>query len=166
VVAQVSSMKTSRCGFSPDCCARQARRAAATSGRSRSAACAVFFSRQPAGLEKAADRRRADVDVVGRQPDLELGDGDVGRCGQQRLHPFGVVSELRPPAAAHRIGLERACAPPALHQLDHAARADREVGRGRPARGAGLDRTHHPFPQIQRIRSRHAWLASSIQQPG
>ena len=43
VVAQVSSMNTSRSGLKSRWPSRQARRAAATSGRSCSAACCVFF---------------------------------------------------------------------------------------------------------------------------
>jgi hypothetical protein len=48
VVAQVSSMNTSRSGLKAGGRARQARRAAATSGRSCSAACRVFFRVRPA----------------------------------------------------------------------------------------------------------------------
>jgi hypothetical protein len=158
-------MKTIRSGLNAGCCARQARLAAATSGRSCSAACAVFFSRQPTGDEETADRRRADLDAFGREPGLQFGDGNVRRRRQQRVDPLGVVSELGPAAATNRIGRKRPPLLPALQQLDDAARADVELRRGCPPRGAGLDRTHHPFPQIHRIRSRHSWLASSIQQP-
>jgi hypothetical protein len=157
-------MNTSRSRLNSGCWARQAPRAAATSGRSCSAAWAVFFSRQPASLEETADRRRADRDAVGRQPGLQLGDGDVGRRRQQRVDQVGMVGKLGRPAAGGWSGLEAGSAP-ALHQLDHAARADLKLGRGGAPRGAGFDRAHHPFAQIQRIRSRHPSLASSIQQP-
>ena len=103
-----------------------------------------FFSRQPAGLEEPADRRRADRDAIGRQPAPQFGDGAVRGGRQQRVDPFGVVGEL---------------------QLDNAARADVELRGGRSSRGASLDRAHHPFAQIHRIRSRHPSLASSLQQP-
>lgn len=101
-------MNTSCAGFSSGCCARQVRLAAATSGRSCSAAWAVFFSRQPAGGKEAADRGRADRDVLGRQPGLQLGDGEVRFGRQERRDPLGMVGELGALPAPDLVGLERA----------------------------------------------------------
>ena len=56
------------------CHTRQRPRAAATSGRSCSAACAVFFSRQAMGQEEAAERRAAGLDTTAGQ----------GGCGALR----------------------------------------------------------------------------------
>jgi hypothetical protein len=124
-----------------------------------------FFSRQPAGGKEAADRGWADLDVLGRQAGLQLGDGEVRFGRKERLDPLGMVGELGALPAADLVGLERAALAPALHQLDHEARADVVLGGGRVARYTTLDRPHHPFAQIHRIRSRHSQLASSIQQP-
>ena len=88
----------SHSGLSAGCGAREARRAA-TSGRSCSAACTVSFSRQPASLEEAADRRRADRMRAAAEPVLQLGDGAMRRHCQQRLDPRDVIGELGPPPA-------------------------------------------------------------------
>jgi hypothetical protein len=157
-------MNTSRAAFKTGCRARQARRAAATSGRSCSAACWVFFSSHATSGEKATDRGRADLDSVGRQPVAQFGERKVRLSRQERVHPLGVRGQLRTLAAADPIGRERAAAAPALHQLDHEARADLELGGGRPPRCPSLHGAHYPRAQIHRIRSCHPSLASSIQQ--
>jgi hypothetical protein len=144
---------------------RQARRAAATSGRSRSAACWVFFSRQARGDQEPPEGRPAHRNARGRQPAAQFADREVRLGRQHRLHARRVPCQLRTLAPADALGLQRAMPAPALHQLDHEARADLELGRGRPARRPGLDRAHHPFAQIHRIRSCHSSLASLTQQP-
>jgi hypothetical protein len=165
VVAQVSSMNTSRSGLNSGCRARQARRAAATSGRSCSAACWVFFSRQPGGGEEAANPGPAGRDPLIRQPVAQLGDREVRLGRQQRAQSLAVRRERGPFPAPDPVRLDRAALVPALHQLDHAADADLELGRGRPARCPGRDRAHHPLAQIHGIRSCPSSLASFIQQP-
>jgi hypothetical protein len=50
----------------------------------------------------------AHLDACGREPGLQFGDGAVGRRRQQRVDQLGVVGELGAPAAADRIGRQRA----------------------------------------------------------
>src|SRR5258707_8777924 len=61
VVTDVSSIKTSRFARKDDCSAFSSARAAATSGRSCSAACSVFFERDAVPLVKPPDRGSADL---------------------------------------------------------------------------------------------------------
>jgi hypothetical protein len=152
-------------GLRAGCCVRQARRAAATSGRSCSAACCVFFSREPRSDQEAAERRAAHRDPRCRQPAAQLGDRQFRLGRQERLDPLTMRREGRALAAADALGLERAPRTPALHQLDHEADAHLELGRSRTARQPRLDRAHDARPQIHRIRSCHPWLASFAQQP-
>ncbi len=56
VLVPVSSMKTSSLASRAGCSAFHVCRASATSGRSRSAACSVFFEADPVPLEEPADR--------------------------------------------------------------------------------------------------------------
>src|SRR5665647_1341749 len=67
VVTAVSSMKTRRGASSLDCSTFNSARAAATSGRSCSAACRVFFERDVVAFVEAPDRGR-----TGFQPLLGL----------------------------------------------------------------------------------------------
>jgi hypothetical protein len=158
-------MNTSRSGLNPGCWERQAARAAATSGRSCSAACWVFFFRQPGGGEEAANPGPAGRDPFMRQPVAQLGDREVRLGRQQRAQSLAVRRERGPFPAPDPVRLDRAALVPALHQLDHEADADLELGRGRPPRYPALHRAHHPLAQIHRIRSCHPLLASSTQQP-
>src|SRR5437867_7945304 len=73
----VSSMKTSRFGSSRGCRLRNAARAAATSGRSCSAACRLFFEGQLQMPQKAEDRGETDLNLVLRQSGCDLGQRDI-----------------------------------------------------------------------------------------
>jgi hypothetical protein len=152
-------MNTRHSALSAACRSRQAARAAATSGRSCSAACRVFFSRQPGGDEEATEPGAAHRDAVCGQPLPQLGDRQIRLRRQERAHPLAVRRERRALGAADPIRLHRAAAPPTLHRLDHEANADLELCSGRPPRPAVLHRAHHALAQIYRIRSCHPWLA-------
>jgi hypothetical protein len=72
VLLAVSSMNTSRAGFSMSCAFLQRRRARATSGRCCSAACRAFFIGEIMSLGKPPDRSAAagDVSLTHRGHDL------------------------------------------------------------------------------------------------
>ena len=70
-------MKTSRFGSSLGCLLRKARRSAATSGRSCSAACRLFFKGQLQMTQEAKDRCLTDLDPPLRQHGLEFCQRDV-----------------------------------------------------------------------------------------
>src|ERR1700681_2394308 len=73
----VSSMNTSFLGSSLVCRRCNVLRAAATSGRSCSAARRLFFKGQLQMMQKPGDRRLADRDLLLCQPGLELRQRDV-----------------------------------------------------------------------------------------
>src|SRR6266478_8746096 len=70
-------MKTSRFGSSLGCCFCKALRAAATSGRSCSAARRLFFKGQLQMMQKSGDRRLTDLHLLLRQNGLELRQRDI-----------------------------------------------------------------------------------------
>jgi len=77
-------MKTRRRGSSWGCAARQACLRAATSGRSCSLACAVFFEGLPVAIEHAPDRaRRKPLTVHPLQMGGDLRQRDVDGLGDQ-----------------------------------------------------------------------------------
>jgi hypothetical protein len=84
VDAPVSSMKTRRCGSSSACVARQACLCTATSGRSCSLACAVFFERHGVAIEEPPNRACCEPLAV---PPLQMAGNlkqrDVVRLGEE-----------------------------------------------------------------------------------
>ena len=72
VVAAVSSMKISCFGSRVSCSFRKALRAAATSGRSCSAACTLFFKGQVDVAEEPRNPRLAHLHLFFRQANLKL----------------------------------------------------------------------------------------------
>src|ERR1700710_2323486 len=81
VEAPVSSMKTRRFGSRSGWAANQARRRAATSGRSCSAACAVFFEGHAVAVEAAPDGAGPERDaVLGPQQFGQFDQADVLLC--------------------------------------------------------------------------------------
>ena len=89
----VSSMKTRRRASSLDCLAFSSARAAATSGRSCSAACNVFFERNGVAFVEAPDRRRPDLQPLpGLQPRANLIERQVRLLGDQIEQPLPMPS--------------------------------------------------------------------------
>src|SRR5215207_4210043 len=89
VEALVSSMKTSRFRSSVGCSFRKVLRAAATSGRSCSAACRLFFKGQ-VHTQKPEDRRLADCHLVLGQVALNFQQRDVRLFRYQLPDPIGM----------------------------------------------------------------------------
>src|SRR5436305_949829 len=116
VVVPVSSMKTSWAGSSPGCSSRQRWRAAATSGRVCSEACAVFFKADAAPIEEPPNRgnRRPETAIL-LQPYAYLIQRQV-RCLCHLLQqPVPVVLDrARAPVAALTAGLQPGFSPPSL----------------------------------------------------
>src|SRR4030095_13053460 len=102
-------MKTRRCGSSSACVARQACLRAATSGRSCSLACAVFFERHGVAIEEAPNHALCKSLAV---PTLQMAGNlrqrDVARRGDQPEDLLGMgldpiralVATLRAPRPA------------------------------------------------------------------
>src|SRR3712207_452848 len=104
VEAQVSSMKISHSGSRSSWPSNQALRRLRRSGRSCSAACAVFFARDLVAAAKAPERGHADQRFLLGQARLQLGQGDVGLLGQSRMDQVGMgLGSTREPVATLRL---------------------------------------------------------------
>src|SRR6516225_10788795 len=90
VDAAVSSMNTSLLGSSLGCILNHALRAAATSGRSCSAACRLFFKSEAQMAKEAENRGLADSHILVRQSSLELSQRDVRPCAEPSRNPIPV----------------------------------------------------------------------------
>jgi hypothetical protein len=123
-------MKTSFLGSRLNCPAIHSLRASATSGRSCSDACRVFFEAYFMTLEKAAERAVGSVQAE-PLPDAtdQIGQGQVALIGHQVQKPSRVGLQRRPAPAASRTLRHR----PALRLQRYPANRRRgahaEVGR-------------------------------------
>src|SRR5437016_847697 len=90
VLVPVSSMKTRCAGSSEPRLARHSSRAAATSGRSCSAACTVFFEADAVPVVEAPDRAHRDLETALAQPAPDLLERQVGLFADQTEQPIAV----------------------------------------------------------------------------
>src|SRR6516165_8467756 len=151
-------MKTSFSGSSCGASSRQAWRAAATSGLSCSAACALFFEGYAVTIEKTPDRARCKRrSLLGFE---HLGDHNQGhvRPGPDRIHDYLMVLLDTPRAlvATHPLGSGRATLAPFLDKAHRARDRDPEPFRRCVARHSTLNRSDNPDPQILRQWLGHA----------
>src|SRR5258706_2145619 len=150
VESQVSSRNTSPVASSAGWLARQASRSACTSGRSCSAACALFFEAQPHPLQRIPQRTDADLDAVRLpQPSLQLRQGRVPHLGHPPPQHILTPRQDRLALTAARLGraLSRRSQP--LSGFRHVGRANPKPLRHVPDRPPRLQ---HPLPQVLRIR--------------
>src|ERR1700730_15297394 len=157
VVAPVSSMNTSRAGSRSGWNSNQARRRRATSGRSGSAACAVFFEADAAAVKEPPHRTDPDRDAATLQHRLQLGQRDVRRLldlGQQEMRRrFDPLRATVPTLRARR----RATAlTPLGNPADRARRANLEPLRRLVPRRPFLNSLNDPNPKILGKRRSHA----------
>ncbi len=137
VEAPVSSMKTRCSGSRSGWAANQARRRAATSGRSCSAACAVFFEGHAVAIKAAPHCARCERGpMLGAQHLSQLNQADVLLCGYGRQdHRAERLYAMRSRVAALRLGLDRARPVDGFHPPNSA--------RGRDPKPIGCPTTGH-----------------------
>src|SRR6266403_2043940 len=152
----VSSMNTSLLGSSLFCRRCNALRAAATSGRSCSAARKLFFKGQLQMMQKPRDRRLSDRDLFLRQSIFEFGQRDVRLLRYQLPHQILVRRQREIFIAAEFGRVDAARLPVKLEEADDRADADPALLRGFRDRGPALDRLDHTPTQIRRIWLRHS----------
>src|SRR5438552_11339135 len=114
---------------------RHAARASATSGRSCSPACAVFFERDGVTIEEPPYHARHEAFAVGCEQMIgDLAQRDVGRRIDQS-EDLGRVSldPRRTPVTALRAGLACAALPPVAHQFDRRRWSNPKACGGRAA---------------------------------
>src|SRR4030081_937588 len=152
----VSSMNTSLLGSSLFCRRCNALRAAATSGRSCSAARKLFFKGQLQMMQKPGDRRLSDRDLFLLQSIFEFGQCDVRLLRYQLPHQILVRRQREIFVAAEFGRVDAARLPVKLEEADDRADADPALLRGFRDRGPALDRLDHTPTQIRRIWLRHS----------
>src|ERR1035437_6819476 len=152
VVTDVSSIKMSRLPRKDNCSAFSSARAAATSGRSCSAACNVFFERDVVTVIKPPDRGSADLQLFGRcEPRNNLVEYQIGLSSHQIEQPPLVLLKRR--AAVAGAGLRRHAAGclPAIHPADGRRGWKIKQASNLTAAVTGLDQGHNTNSQVQRL---------------
>src|ERR1700675_4942188 len=152
----VSSMNTSRLRSSFVCRRCNALRAAATSGRSCSAARRLFFKGQLQMMQKPGDRRLSNRDLLLCQSVLEFGQRDVRLLRYQLPHQILVRRQREILVAAEFGRLDAARLPVKLEEADDRTDANPALLRSFRDGGPTLDRPDHSPTQILRIRLRHS----------
>src|SRR3954462_8939899 len=171
VEAQVSSMNTSRSGSRCSWPSNQAPRRLRTSGRSCSAACAVFFTRDPVPAAKAPERTDTDLRPLLGQARLQLGQGDVGNLGQRRVDQIGMrLGSTREPITPLRLWPGIAASPALGLPADRAGRAHAKPGSGLTAGQARVDGGQNTRAKVRGQRLGHTgrppWPAATLNQIG
>src|SRR6266567_1521420 len=152
----VSSMNTSLLGSSLFCRRCNALRAAATSGRSCSAARKLFFKGQLQMMQKPGDRRLSDRDLFLRQSIFEFGQRDVRLLSYQLPHQILVRRQREILVAAELGRADAACVAVNLEEAHHRADAHPALLGGLGYGIATINRRDHAPTQVLRIRLRHS----------
>src|ERR1043166_3434976 len=151
VLTAVSSINTSRAGSSMPCSRIQRRRARATSVRSRSAACRLFFEGDAVSPKKPRKCTLAGSDPPLQQFRHGLLQDPIGVFRDQFQYYRSMLFQRRDAASA-RLRRGAPSLVPALQPFDPRTRTDAKTLRSlTPRRPLVLDRSNHAFPQITRI---------------
>ena len=149
VLAAVSSMKISRVGSRSSCPSNHASRAAFTSSRCCSAACAVFFKRDAPPFEETPERTDADADVARLQLFLKFDQRDVRRLGDRAKEKVRLgFNTARLAVAALPLGRDVALLPQTVMPADRARRAHPKSFRRLAARKTTFNSIHHAATKI------------------
>src|SRR6516225_9968326 len=123
-------MKTRREAWSEDCSALSSSRAAATSGRSCSAACRTFFKRDLVAVVKTPDRAHGDLELLlALEPVPDLFERQVGLFGNEIEQPLPVCLERRAAVSSAGLGLDAARSRPAVEPSHRRRSRDIEQAR-------------------------------------
>src|SRR5215471_20976782 len=149
-------MKMRRGASSLGCSALSAARSAATSGRSCSAACKVFFKGDVVTVVEAPDRADASfLLLLLAQPRADLLERQVRLGGDEVEQPLPVPLERRPAVAGTGLGIDAARRRPPLNPANCRRGADVEKA---PRLSRALARFHYrdyPHPEVLGVSLRH-----------
>src|SRR5262249_39050038 len=149
-------MKTRRGARSLGCSAFSAARSAATSGRSCSTACSVFFEGDVMTVEEAPDRADASLLLSLRaQPHADLLERQVRLRRDQIDKPLLVLLQRRAAMTGAGLGLDVPGLPPAIHPPDCRRNAEIENARCLACALAGLDKLDRAHPEVLGVSLRH-----------
>src|SRR5262249_22413424 len=155
VDAEVSSMNTSLRGSSLICILCHALRAAATSARSCSAACRLFFEGKAQMAEKPEDRSLADRRLLFRQSRLKLGQGDVRLPNNPARDAIPVPLQRIPFVSTKLRGSDAPGLAPTRNKPAHRADAHAIEFRDLFIAVPALDPLYNASSQVFRIRLSH-----------
>lgn len=126
VVTAVSSRNTSLAGSSRPCSRIQRRRARATSARSRSAACKLFFKGEVVPVKKPRERAAAGSNAISSELCNSFFQGQVRLVRDHRHDMFGLPFQWRNATSSWlRRGAPTLI--PALHPLDYRTHTDAKM---------------------------------------
>src|SRR5580704_5015914 len=155
VEVPVSSMKTRRSGSSSVWFCAHSVRAAATSGRSCSAARTVFFEADAMAVEEPPDRPKPClVPAIIEQTALDFLQRQIGLAPHQLKQPLLMSLERRPALALVRFRRDAAGLPPPLRPPDRRRDSDHELLRRSRCRRSTLNHVDHSNSQVGRIAHR------------
>ena len=154
VVTAVSSRNTSLAGSSRPCSRIQRRRARATSARSRSAACRLFFKGDPVPVKKARQRAAAGSNAMPSELCSSFYQGQVRLTRNHRHDAFRPVFEWRNAAAA-RLRRDAPTFIPALHPLDDRTHTHAKMLGGFMPRCACFNHPDNALTQVTGVRLWH-----------
>jgi hypothetical protein len=144
VVTAVSSRNTSLAGSSRPCSRIQRRRARATSARSRSAACRLFFKGEVVPVKKTRERAAACSNPTSSELRSSLFQGQVRLLRNHRQNIFRPPFQWRNAATAWlRCGAPTLI--PALHPLDYRTHTDAKMVGGLMPRCACFNHLDNAF---------------------
>src|SRR6266446_3254899 len=156
VEVPVSSINTSRVGSRAGWSSFHAARAAATSGRSCSLACTIFFEADPLGGEQPPHRPVPDMDAALGKLGPDLLQRQIRNRRDPPQQPVPLILQARVVIATHRLGRQAAALAPYPNPLDYRTGRQFKHCCRFATRQAPLNRPNYPRPQIPRIWSCHA----------
>src|SRR6516225_4178697 len=152
VAVPVSSIKTRCSGSSLACSPAQALRAAATSGRSCSAARMLFFEADAVAVKEPPDRPNPRfLLALLQQTALDLFQRQIRFLSHQCEQPFLMLIQRRPALALIGFSFKAAGLPPAPHPADRRRIPDDKLPCCGSCRRTAFNHLDHSNSQIVRI---------------
>src|SRR5947208_4905479 len=149
-------MNTRRGACRRGCSAFNSARAAATSGRSCSAACSVFFEADAVTLVEAPHRACCSSQLlVGAKPYANLIERQVRLRRNKIEQPLAMLLQRRAGVAGPGLGFDASRRRPAFDPADRRRGTDVEHTPRLACALAGLDHRHRPYTQILRVSLGH-----------
>src|ERR1700694_619825 len=164
VLAAVSSMNTNRVESSMPCSRIQRRRARATSARSCSAACRLFFKRELVSSEKPPERGAATGDPSLAHRDKHLVERQIRLLHDQGEQPIRVLLQRRSASSA-RYGRGTSLVVPALQPFDRCTGADLKMFGSLAPRSTTLNSCDDSLTHLGRIRVWHRLASKTESMP-
>ena len=156
VVTAVSSRNTSLAGSSKPCSRIQRRRARATSARSRSAACRLFFKGDVVPVKKARQRAAAGSNAMPSELCSSFFQGQVRLLRNHRNYALCLLFQWRN-AAAPWLRRGAPTFTPALHPFDDRTHTDAKMLGGFMPGCACFNHLDSAFTQVTGVRFWHRY---------